>query len=137
ERRVREIYGADTVIVPYVMPGFDLARHCARRFAAEARPGTIGMVLVNHGIFSFGATARASYARMIALVARNLRLHRLPGRAGRPFRPEISRLRAPRRRGADLAARAGDPGSRDPHQARADAGPRRHGLYGGLPPVLR
>jgi rhamnose utilization protein RhaD (predicted bifunctional aldolase and dehydrogenase)/NAD(P)-dependent dehydrogenase (short-subunit alcohol dehydrogenase family) len=70
ERRAREIYGADTVIVPYVMPGFDLARHCARQFTAEARPGTIGMVLMNHGIFSFGATARESYERMIALVAR-------------------------------------------------------------------
>jgi rhamnose utilization protein RhaD (predicted bifunctional aldolase and dehydrogenase)/NAD(P)-dependent dehydrogenase (short-subunit alcohol dehydrogenase family) len=70
ERRAREIYGADTVIIPYVMPGFELARHCARQFAAEARPGTIGMVLMNHGIFSFGATARESYERMIALVAR-------------------------------------------------------------------
>ncbi len=70
ERRAREIYGKDTVIVPYVMPGFDLARQCARQFAAEARPGTIGMVLMNHGIFSFGATARESYERMIALVAR-------------------------------------------------------------------
>src|SRR3970282_908710 len=69
-RCVREIYGADTVTVPYVMPGFDLARHCARQFAAEARPGTIGMVLMNHGIFSFGGTARESYERMIALVAR-------------------------------------------------------------------
>ena len=70
ERRAREIYGADTVIVPYVMPGFDLARECSRRFAAEGRPGTIGMVLMNHGIFSFGATARESYERMIALVTR-------------------------------------------------------------------
>ena len=70
ERRAREVYGTDTVIVPYVMPGIDLARHCARQFAAEARSGTIGMVLMNHGIFSFGATARESYERMIALVAR-------------------------------------------------------------------
>jgi rhamnose utilization protein RhaD (predicted bifunctional aldolase and dehydrogenase)/NAD(P)-dependent dehydrogenase (short-subunit alcohol dehydrogenase family) len=70
ERRAREVYGADTVIVPYVMPGFDLARHCARQFAAEARSGTIGMVLMNHGIFSFGATARESYERMIQLVTR-------------------------------------------------------------------
>ena len=70
ERHAREIYGSDTVIVPYVMPGFDLARRCARQFAAEARPGTIGMVLMNHGIFSFGATARESYERMIALVTR-------------------------------------------------------------------
>jgi rhamnose utilization protein RhaD (predicted bifunctional aldolase and dehydrogenase)/NAD(P)-dependent dehydrogenase (short-subunit alcohol dehydrogenase family) len=69
-RRARELYGRDTVIVPYVMPGFDLARECARRYAAEAHAGTIGMVLLNHGIFSFGASARESYERMIALVTR-------------------------------------------------------------------
>jgi len=70
EKRAREIYGRDTVIVPYVMPGFDLARQCARQFAAEARADTIGMVLVNHGIFSFGNTAKEAYERMIALVTR-------------------------------------------------------------------
>jgi rhamnose utilization protein RhaD (predicted bifunctional aldolase and dehydrogenase)/NAD(P)-dependent dehydrogenase (short-subunit alcohol dehydrogenase family) len=70
ERRAREIFGADTVVVPYVMPGFDLARQCARLYAAEAHAGTIGMVLVNHGIFSFGASAKESYERMIALVTR-------------------------------------------------------------------
>jgi rhamnose utilization protein RhaD (predicted bifunctional aldolase and dehydrogenase)/NAD(P)-dependent dehydrogenase (short-subunit alcohol dehydrogenase family) len=70
EQRARDIFGKDTVIVPYVMPGFDLARQCARLFAAESGPGTIGMVLVNHGIFSFGATAREAYERMIALVTR-------------------------------------------------------------------
>ena len=70
EKRAREIYGKDTVIVPYVMPGFDLARQCARLFAAESHSGTIGMVLVNHGIFSFGDTARQAYERMIELVTR-------------------------------------------------------------------
>jgi len=70
ERYVQEIYGRDVVVIPYVMPGFDLARLCARKFAAEAHAGTIGMVLMNHGVFSFGATAKESYERMIALVAR-------------------------------------------------------------------
>ncbi len=70
EARIREIYGDDVVIVPYVMPGFDLAKACARRFEAEAKPSTIGMVLLHHGIFSFGATAEESYGRMIALVDR-------------------------------------------------------------------
>jgi rhamnose utilization protein RhaD (predicted bifunctional aldolase and dehydrogenase)/NAD(P)-dependent dehydrogenase (short-subunit alcohol dehydrogenase family) len=70
EARIREIYGKDVVIIPYVMPGFDLARLCAKRFAAEAHSGTIGMVLLNHGIFSFGNTAQESYERMIALVGR-------------------------------------------------------------------
>ena len=70
EKRIREIYGDEVVIVPYVMPGFDLARVCARKFEAEAKPSTIGMVLLNHGIFSFGTTAEESYGRMIALVER-------------------------------------------------------------------
>jgi rhamnose utilization protein RhaD (predicted bifunctional aldolase and dehydrogenase)/NAD(P)-dependent dehydrogenase (short-subunit alcohol dehydrogenase family) len=68
EVRVREIWGGSVVVIPYVMPGFDLARLCAERFAAEARPETAGMVLLSHGIFSFGATARESYERMIGLV---------------------------------------------------------------------
>ena len=70
DQRIREIYGADVVVIPYIMPGFDLAQLCARRFAAEAGSSTIGMVLMNHGMFSFGASAEESYERMIALVAR-------------------------------------------------------------------
>lgn len=70
EKIVRELFAPDTVIVPYVMPGFDLARLCARRFKEDAHPGIIGMVLMNHGIFSFGSSARESYDRMIALVSR-------------------------------------------------------------------
>lgn len=68
EARIREIYGDTVVVIPYVMPGFDLARLCAERFPAEVGPNTIGMVLLNHGIFSFGATAHESYERMIRLV---------------------------------------------------------------------
>src|SRR5215203_2216255 len=68
EERVREIYGDSVVVIPYVMPGFDLARLCAERFAAEAGPETVGMVLMNHGIFSFADTAQESYERMIRLV---------------------------------------------------------------------
>jgi rhamnose utilization protein RhaD (predicted bifunctional aldolase and dehydrogenase)/NAD(P)-dependent dehydrogenase (short-subunit alcohol dehydrogenase family) len=68
EERVREIYGDSVVVIPYIMPGFDLARLCAERFAAEAGPQTIGMVLLKHGIFSFAGTARESYERMIHLV---------------------------------------------------------------------
>lgn len=66
--RIREIYGDNVVVIPYVMPGFDLARRCADHFSAEVRKNTIGMVLLNHGIFSFGRTAQESYERMIDLV---------------------------------------------------------------------
>src|SRR5215216_540954 len=70
EHRVREIYGDSVVILPYVMPGFDLARLAAERFPREAGPQTVGMVLLDHGFFSFGETARESYERMIDLVSR-------------------------------------------------------------------
>jgi len=68
--RIREIFGKSVVLIPYIMPGFDLARLCAEMFPKEATPETIGMVLMNHGIFSFGGTARESYERMIDLVTR-------------------------------------------------------------------
>jgi rhamnose utilization protein RhaD (predicted bifunctional aldolase and dehydrogenase)/NAD(P)-dependent dehydrogenase (short-subunit alcohol dehydrogenase family) len=70
EQRIREIYGDSVVIIPYLMPGFDLAEYCAREFPRRAGPQTVGMVLLQHGIFSFGATARESYERMIDLVGR-------------------------------------------------------------------
>lgn len=70
EARVREIYGDEVIVIPYVMPGFDLARLCAERFRAEATDKTIGMILMNHGVFSFGESAKVSYDRMIDLVSR-------------------------------------------------------------------
>lgn len=79
EQRVREMYGDRVVVLPYVMPGFDLARAAAERFPREAGPATIGMVLLKHGFFSFGATAREAYERMIELVSAAedyLRAHR-------------------------------------------------------------
>jgi rhamnose utilization protein RhaD (predicted bifunctional aldolase and dehydrogenase)/NAD(P)-dependent dehydrogenase (short-subunit alcohol dehydrogenase family) len=66
--RVREIYGDRVVILPYVMPGFQLARLCAERFSKEAGAQTVGMVLLQHGLFTFAESARESYERMIELV---------------------------------------------------------------------
>ncbi len=67
--RIKSVYGNKVVVIPYVMPGFDLSRLCAEIFPKEAHSETIGMVLMNHGIFSFGDTAKQSYDRMIDLVA--------------------------------------------------------------------
>ena len=68
EDRIREIYGERVVIIPYVMPGFDLAKDVARIFSEQSTDKTEGMVLMNHGIFSFGDSAKESYDRMISLV---------------------------------------------------------------------
>jgi rhamnose utilization protein RhaD (predicted bifunctional aldolase and dehydrogenase)/NAD(P)-dependent dehydrogenase (short-subunit alcohol dehydrogenase family) len=72
--RVRELYGDSVIVVPYVMPGFALARAVFEQLAAGAagpprEQPPLGMVLLKHGIFSFGETARESYDRMIQLVA--------------------------------------------------------------------
>lgn len=68
EARIRQIYGDRVVVIPYVMPGFELARCVAQRFPAESHPDTLGIVLMNHGLFSFGETAQVSYQRMMDLV---------------------------------------------------------------------
>jgi rhamnose utilization protein RhaD (predicted bifunctional aldolase and dehydrogenase)/NAD(P)-dependent dehydrogenase (short-subunit alcohol dehydrogenase family) len=68
EKRIREIYGERVAVMPYVMAGFKLAAHCARELPKQATDKTVGMVLVSHGIFTFGAEARESYERMIELV---------------------------------------------------------------------
>jgi rhamnose utilization protein RhaD (predicted bifunctional aldolase and dehydrogenase)/NAD(P)-dependent dehydrogenase (short-subunit alcohol dehydrogenase family) len=70
ERHVREVYGDDVIAAPYVMPGFLLARLGARQCVPHIGPGTLGLVLMNHGLFTWGETARESYERHIALVNR-------------------------------------------------------------------
>ena len=67
EKLCRDLYGDRVALLPYVRPGFALAR--LARDAQAANPGCEGLVLLKHGIFSFGATAREAYDRMIELVA--------------------------------------------------------------------
>jgi rhamnose utilization protein RhaD (predicted bifunctional aldolase and dehydrogenase)/NAD(P)-dependent dehydrogenase (short-subunit alcohol dehydrogenase family) len=71
--RAQEIYGDAVIVIPYVMPGFLLARAVFERISSggggTALPESVlGMVLLKHGIFSFGDDARQSYERMIHLV---------------------------------------------------------------------
>ena len=63
----RKIYGKRAAIVPYVMPGFALAKKAKQVFDADPRCG--GLILHKHGIFTFGRTAREAYDRMIDLVS--------------------------------------------------------------------
>ncbi len=67
EALAREVWGGRVACVPYIMPGFQLAKAAAEVW--EANPGVEGLMLLKHGVFTFGDTARESYARMIALVS--------------------------------------------------------------------
>ena len=66
----REVFGERLLWVPYVMPGFGLAKACKKAWesalAADRSPTV--MVLERHGIFTFGETAKESYERMIEAV---------------------------------------------------------------------
>src|SRR5579871_6632548 len=94
EAMVHEAFGARWAIVPYVMPGFALAKLAAEVF--ERDPAVEGLVLVNHGLFTFADDARTAYERMIAGVDRAERFVRARRRAAAPVVP-----------GADLEPAAG------------------------------
>ena len=66
---IRKIYGERLLVIPYFMPGFKLARKVVEMTKQVDWRKFEGMVLLNHGIFSFGDTARESYGRMIELVS--------------------------------------------------------------------
>jgi rhamnose utilization protein RhaD (predicted bifunctional aldolase and dehydrogenase)/NAD(P)-dependent dehydrogenase (short-subunit alcohol dehydrogenase family) len=68
EKLCAEVYDGRTGVVPYIMPGFGLAKKAAEIHAAA--PNVEGLILVKHGIFTFGETAREAYERMVDLVSR-------------------------------------------------------------------
>ena len=87
-----EVYGGTMGLVPYIMPGLDLARACAAIHAED--PSVAGLILLKHGVFTFGETAEEAYERMIeaadraeAHVARRRSGARAPARAATPDVP--------------------------------------------------
>ena len=66
ERLCRALFGERFGIVPYIMPGFALAKLAAQVY--EQNPRVEGLLLLKHGLFTFGDTARESYERHIAAV---------------------------------------------------------------------
>ena len=63
----RDLYGSRAALVPYIMPGFALAKKAWEVQAAN--PDCEGLILLKHGVFSFGETAKEAYSRMIRLVS--------------------------------------------------------------------
>ena len=63
----REVYGDRVAFIPYIPPGFALAKQAAEIY--EKTPEVEGLVLIKHGLFSLGETARIAYDRMIDLVS--------------------------------------------------------------------
>ena len=68
ERVLDDALGAAVLRVPYRRPGFLLSREVGE--AVRAHPDAPGLVLLNHGLVTWGDTPEEAYARHLELVAR-------------------------------------------------------------------
>jgi rhamnose utilization protein RhaD (predicted bifunctional aldolase and dehydrogenase)/NAD(P)-dependent dehydrogenase (short-subunit alcohol dehydrogenase family) len=65
ENLAHQAFGNRVGYVPYVMPGFSLAKAAASEY--RRNPQVEGLVLMKHGLFTFGDTAKQSYLRTVDL----------------------------------------------------------------------
>ena len=68
ERHLRKALGKDVIVLPYFAPGFRLAKQVVAAF--EENPHAPGMILMRHGLLTWGETARESYGATVDLTDR-------------------------------------------------------------------
>ncbi|MBT9438361.1 MAG: bifunctional aldolase/short-chain dehydrogenase [Desulfobacterales bacterium] len=69
EKLIQEIYKDRVLIVPYVTPGFILAKKVYELTRNLDWSKVEGIILLNHGVFTFADDARTSYERMIHIAS--------------------------------------------------------------------
>lgn len=69
-KKIEGIYGKRVLIVPYVMPGFVLARKVYEMTHGTDWSKYDGIVLLNHGLFTFADSPQESYENHIKLVTK-------------------------------------------------------------------
>jgi rhamnose utilization protein RhaD (predicted bifunctional aldolase and dehydrogenase)/NAD(P)-dependent dehydrogenase (short-subunit alcohol dehydrogenase family) len=67
EKKCANVFGGRLRFVPYLMPGFSLAKKAIEVYERD-KPSD-GLILGKHGIVTFGASAREAYERMIEMVS--------------------------------------------------------------------
>ena len=70
ESALQEIYGDEVLVLPYVMPGFILAKQVCEATRDVDWSRLRGIVLLHHGIITFDDDCKTSYENMIELVSR-------------------------------------------------------------------
>jgi len=70
EAKIKELYGDKVLVIPYIMPGFVLAKLIYDMTRDVDWTSIEGMVLMNHGLFTFNDDAKKSYEKTIELVDR-------------------------------------------------------------------
>ena len=69
-KRIQETFGDRILIVPYVMPGFILAKKIYEMTKDMDWNDIDGMILLNHGVFTFHDNPKVSYENMIKIVTK-------------------------------------------------------------------
>ncbi|MGD9303617.1 MAG: bifunctional aldolase/short-chain dehydrogenase [Desulfobacterales bacterium] len=69
EKLIHEIYGQRVLLVPYTRAGFVLAKTVYKMTQNIDWRNIEGLILMNHGLCTFGDDARTSYERMLDLVS--------------------------------------------------------------------
>ena len=69
ESILRDIFGKEVLILPYIMPGFVLAQQVFEQTRGLDWSSIKGIFLMHHGLFTFHDDARSSYENMIELVS--------------------------------------------------------------------
>lgn len=67
-RELAELFGSSVLVLPYVKPGFDLARQF-HSLPHDTFSRYEGIILEHHGLFTWDDDAKASYERMIEIVS--------------------------------------------------------------------
>lgn len=65
---IQKLYGDNMLIIDYVMPGFDLAKHIYVLTRNIDWNNLKGMILMHHGVFTFDDDAQRAYEKMIDIV---------------------------------------------------------------------
>ena len=68
KKRIQDIYGKNMLIIPYVMPGFILAKTIYDMTRGIDWDTLDGMILMSHGVFTFDHDAKKAYEKMIDIV---------------------------------------------------------------------
>lgn len=66
--RFKEIYGERVLVLPYIKPGFDLAKQFHDVIDNHDLANWDAIILEHHGIFTYSDNARDSYGKMIRIV---------------------------------------------------------------------
>lgn len=70
EQRLKALYGERIMVVPYVMPGFILAKQIFGLTKNLDWDSIDGIILEHHGVFTFNNDPKKSYEKMIEIVSK-------------------------------------------------------------------